>query len=108
MQLDSPIALYNTEKKELIGVFKEFTVLAKYLFPHYKDYDSIRRKIANSLTNQKRFKCSIFEFEVTCRYAKKQYTDELGEHDFFVIEGYPTPNIKGMSNKYFLYIIKRK
>lgn len=84
-----PIAIYNCEKKELIGLFKTVTFATRYLFNGAggKKINSImyalnsRRKITNS----------SFNFSIAVRACTQEQKDLLSNHDFIIVNDYPKP-----------------
>jgi len=95
-----PIALYNTEKKELFAIFRYKNHVARYIFEKYDCYKS--QRIEESLS---RLGCiskgTIFNFKVTLRYANDKQIEMLGDSDYFILYGYPEPIKTRMKNNIF-------
>jgi hypothetical protein len=83
-----PIALYNTEKKELVAVFRYKILAARYLFEKYDCYKA--QRVEDSI---KKLGCiikgTIFDFKVTFRYANSKQIEMLGDADYIITDGYP-------------------
>ena len=83
-----PIALYNTEKKELVAVFRYKILAARYLFEKYDSYKASR--VECSINNLGCIsKGTIFDFKVTFRYANSKQIELLGDADYIITDGYP-------------------
>jgi hypothetical protein len=83
-----PIALYNTEKKELIAIFKYKILAARYIFEKYDCYKA--QRVEESIKNLGCInKGTIFDFKVTFRYANSKQIEMLGDSDYFITDGYP-------------------
>lgn len=83
-----PIALYNTEKKELVAVFRYKILAARYIFEKYDCYKA--QRVEDSI---KKLGCinkgTIFDFKVTFRYANNKQIEMLGDADYIITDGYP-------------------
>ena len=97
---ERPIAIYNCEKKELIGLFSKCSLVGRYLFePNIanrtmKVIDRLRRKSSVK-------KCSLFTFPVAVRYCNESQAHLLGESDYVILSSYPEPvfsQIKGFDS----------
>jgi len=83
-----PIALYNTEKKELIAVFKYKILAARYIFEKYDCYKA--QRVEESIKNLGCInKGTIFDFKVTFRYANSKQIELLGDKEYIIMDGYP-------------------
>lgn len=86
-----PIAVYNTTKKELVGIFKYKCLVARYI---YKIYNSNKNQnIENCLKkNGKIIKDLIFDFKIAVRYATDLQIEILGKKDFVILNNYYLPS----------------
>jgi hypothetical protein len=83
------IKLYNTEKKELIGIFKTNSLVGKYLFP-LKGTTKSNSRISTTLKQNSRINNTIFPFPVAIRFCE----DDLISEDYVISPGYPQPNFR--------------
>jgi len=85
-----PVALYNTEKKELIAIFKYKIHVARYIFKKYDCYKAQRIE-----STMRCLGCiskgTIFDFKVTLRYANDKQIEMLGDNNYIILQGYPSP-----------------
>lgn len=90
-----PIAVYNCEKKEVIGLFDNSVLAARYL---YNDtYRSIR--IRTALLYKSRTKTKYGRIAV--RACNEEQRKVLGSSGFIILNGYPDPisgQMKGFDN----------
>lgn len=83
-----PIALYNADKRELIGLFAELIFAVKYLRPDQpqKAYSAMHdalRRVGNVRKN------IIFDFPVAVRLATAVQAGELNDRQVIIKNGYP-------------------
>lgn len=80
-----PIAVYNCDKKNVIGLFNSFTLAARYLFN-----DPIK---ARNLNSGLRLKCRVTTpiAKVAVRACNEEQRKELGDNDFIILNDYPMP-----------------
>lgn len=83
---DRPIALYNCEKKELIGLFKSQVLVSMYL------YKERRHNIYASLKNKWKMKNTVFDFPVAARWCNNQQVNLLGSENYKILNGYYEPH----------------
>ena len=82
------VALYNTEKKHLIGVFKSSKLASKYLFRSYKEVHADR--INNALHAKGRvYEGIIFDYPVAVRPANQTQLLLLKDSACFINQEYP-------------------
>ena len=82
------VSLYDTEKKQLIGVFKSIEISAKYLFTTYNDKKSAR--LSHSLSRKhKLLEGTIFDFPVAIRVANQTQIELLSNKGCYIVEEYP-------------------
>ena len=93
--MEASIALYNTQKKELIGVFRTFAVAARYVFSEASTWNSSRMWNAYSLKT-KLHKHTIFNFPVAVRTANEKCMELLGGKDVYITDGYPRMSTRKM------------
>ena len=89
-----PVAIYNTVKKEVIGVFETQSLLARYLFPPLTNHTSAL--VGRSLLYKGRILKSIFPFPVATRYANESQIKLLNGGGYVTMEGYPIANYSKM------------
>lgn len=87
MNDNRPIALYNCDKKELIGLFSELIILAKYLRP--TDPNKSYSNLFYSLKHNGAIKKTVFDFSVTVRYANEDQRKILGDERCVIMGDYP-------------------
>lgn len=87
IETDRPIALYNSELKELVAVFRNPTLAAKYLFP-FDDRTKSSSKVAERARCKSRFPHTRFGFSVAVRYANEEKAALLDGNDWFIANGY--------------------
>lgn len=87
-----PIALYNADKKELIGVFARCNYVVKYLFETYNDQD--QRKVYKALERKQKLEGTDFLFPVAIRYANSIQSEMLAGNDCKICGDYPVPHPK--------------
>jgi hypothetical protein len=91
--MEASIALYNTNKKELIGVFRTFAVASRYVFSEASNWNSNRIWNAYHLRG-KLHKNTIFDFPVAVRIANEKCLELLGNKDIYINDGYPKMSIR--------------
>ena len=84
-----PIAIYNCEKKELVGLFKVKTFAARYLYNGNGGRNVL--KIVNALNRRSRIKDTSFDFPIVVRACTQEQKELLSEGDFTILNGYPEP-----------------
>ena len=93
------ISLYNTDKKELIGVFTSYRGLAKYLFDH--EYCTKENALRLSLTRKAKVFCDKLKCMVTFRYATCSQRCLLEDKLYFISSEYPKPLIESTITQEF-------
>ncbi len=86
------IALYNTEKQELMGIFSRISYAVKYLFKASSDTD--QRRVYRALLSKAKIEGTEFEFPVAVRYASKIHIELLDGKEFKIMGNYPIPRSK--------------
>lgn len=82
------VALYDTEQKKLIGVFKSIVIASKYLFDNFQDKHISR--VSNALnTKGKIVEGTIFNFPVAVRLANHAQILLLRNNACFINQEYP-------------------
>jgi hypothetical protein len=84
---DKPISIYNVNKKELVGIFSNMSVLKKYLKPGSSgnSYSSLHQALRLKGCLRK----SRFDFKVAIRFATQEHISELGDCHAVIRSGYP-------------------
>jgi hypothetical protein len=86
-----PVAVYNTTKKELVGIFRYKCLVARYIYKLY-NIDK-QQNIENCLKKKgKIIKDLIFDFKIALRYATDLQIEMLGEKDFIILNNYYYPS----------------
>lgn len=86
-----PIALYNTIKKELVGVFATLQLAGKYCLP--VSTNDISSKILDAVRRKRRIDKTKFDFSIAVRYANEGQLKKLGDDEFYINGSYPIPTI---------------
>lgn len=82
------VSLYNTKKKELIGVFRNMAIAKRYLFSENSTWNNSR--IWNAFLKKSRLhKNIIFEFPVAVRMANEKNLELIGDNEIYISENYP-------------------
>jgi hypothetical protein len=82
------VCLYNTDKKELIGIFKSLAIAKRYIFNEDSKWNNNR--IFNAYAKRSRLhKNIIFDFPVAVRMARENHVALLGEKEIYISDGYP-------------------
>jgi len=84
------VAIYNADKKELVGVFKTMKICSKYIFEgvernyhQAKLHDHVREKFYIQNTR--------FDFTVAIRVANAKQLERLKDDPLFIERNYPKP-----------------
>lgn len=85
---DNIISIYNTEKKEFIGVFINYAVAARYVFNEKSTWNHNRIWHAFALKSRLK-KNTIFDFPIAVRAANDKQIELLGDADYYISEPYP-------------------
>lgn len=85
-----PIAIYNCDKKELIGLFSNVGLVAKYLNPI--DNRSTEACIWAAVLRNGSMRKSKFKFKIAVRFANETQRAELSNQDVIIKKGYPEFN----------------
>lgn len=82
-----PIAIYNCDKKELVGVFSELMYLAKYLYP--TDTRKSYQRVYMSLKMKTRIYKTMLSFPVSVRFASDEQVALLTDQAAVIVNNYP-------------------
>jgi hypothetical protein len=93
MNDNQPIVIYNTEKKEVIGVFSIPIKAIKYLFEDAVITEKNKSIFNYALKSKIKINETRFSFPVAARYANSVQAEMLGDKDFFILDGYPSPRL---------------
>jgi len=85
--MDKPIAIYNSDKKELIGLFAELMLVAKYLRP--TDVSKMYSNLSDALYRKGAVRKTIFSFRIAIRFANDNQINLLGDKKVFIMNNYP-------------------
>ena len=87
-ELRSSIVIYNTIKKEPIGIFSTKAMLCRYLFKENKIYH--QSMLTYRLKNKTAIKKGIiFNFPIAVRYANIEQETLLNKEHFLILNNYP-------------------
>ena len=86
MNESTPLAVYNTQEKELIGVYDSIKTATKCLF-NTADYAQ-KRRVVRALTHKVRLQCDKYPFEVAIRPASDEHKRRLGNYKSVVLPKY--------------------
>lgn len=86
-----PCAIYNVNKKELVGIFYSQKLAAKFIYAHKLMHDGNR--VAYSIQNKSVIspKNSVLDYSVTVRNANPAQREELGIEKYVLRDGYIAP-----------------
>lgn len=88
---DRNIALYNAEKKELIGLFSLKCLADKYLYMDRAFKLKSGTRVGKAIMTKGKIFNSRFEFPVAVRYTNEKQDEMLGSEDYLIVNGYPEP-----------------
>lgn len=97
------IAVYNTDKKELMAIFASTSMAASYVFGQFDG--QARERIQKRLIDKFRISDSRFGHPVAVRHASTKQVEMMGEKHGIIFEGYPAVkmiNIGGMKYTNFV------
>jgi hypothetical protein len=83
-----PIALYDVNKKKLVGIFVSKTICCKYVFAGLHNINKLTI-LSNSIRQKSRFKNEGFLY--TVRTANEQQCLILGDKEYIILNGYAEP-----------------
>lgn len=81
------ILLYNSDKKELIGVFSTPSLASRYLYP----FGKTAQRIGNSVLQALKQNSGIRNTDLGCRIVVRRNSDKdnlLNDEGYFVTDGY--------------------
>jgi hypothetical protein len=90
---EKPIALYNADKQELIGVFDRPFRAAYFLFGSTVKITK-GGHVVDAIHKKYRIGVSVFDFPVSARYANEDQVTLLGGKEYFITDSY-IDTIKG-------------
>lgn len=85
--LDDPVALYNVDKKELIGVFINVRAASKYIHDH--DYCIKEKTLRLSMLRKAKFESKKLGCTVTLRIANTKQKEFISKEPYIIFPGYP-------------------
>lgn len=90
LQNNRPMAIYNADKKELIGIFQHQISVGKFLFP---DGSYNRQRMFGEYVRRKfKSRATRFPFPVAFRNASDEQVELLGNAEYLLMEGYSSWN----------------
>lgn len=87
--IHSPVALYNCDKRELVGLFETKALAEKYLLLENKEKKS-KGFVGHSIRVKGKIK-GLTEYPVTARYCNGEQRKELGSKEYLIKNGYSNP-----------------
>lgn len=83
-----PVAAYNADKQELVGIFRTHKTIARYFLKDtYKNYSGI----STALRKKTRL-ISKLGFKLALRYANAAQLEILGDEEFVILGDYSQPD----------------
>lgn len=94
------VSIYDTSKKQLLGIFKSLEIASKYLYNIPTEAGS--RRIKNALQSQARITLDTgFDFPVCVRIASQTQKEMLSDRECLILNEYEVRlNAKGQKVKY--------
>ena len=86
--MEQCFSLYNTKKKELIGVFRTLAIASRYVFSEESTWNNTRMWNAYALKT-KLHKKTKFDFPIAIRLANEKCSELLGKNDVYIADTYP-------------------
>lgn len=95
MEAIQSYSLYNADKKELFAVFKTSRDAAKYALANYRFFKEPTQAIVRAALSKRRFESeeTNFSFAIAIRRTQENHLHLIDGSDFWIKEGYPSPNI---------------
>lgn len=87
---DRPIVVYDTIKKQPIGIFSTHNLAIRYLYPN-QDSGRKASSISHALKDKNKLSKTIFDFKVCIRYANEEQTEILNNNKYKILNNYPEP-----------------
>jgi hypothetical protein len=87
---NKPVALYNSDKKELIGVFMTMNAAGRYLFP-FASFNRTYQRVPDALRNRCGIRNSFLDCRVVVRVANKEQIATVENGVFRISDKYPEP-----------------
>lgn len=100
MSYDVTVGLYNTKKKELVGVFKTLAIASRYIFNEHSTWNNSRIWNAYAFKT-KLYKNTNFDFPIVIRTANEKCLELLGNKEVYIASPYPRMSdqrIRGMKS----------
>ncbi len=89
---NTPVAAYNADKQELIGVFASTSLVSKYLYPvGVGNKGRSNQKIHSALRTKKRLSDTVLPNDVALRFANEAQKQMMNGEDYVIFKGYPVP-----------------
>lgn len=77
---ETPVAVYNSTEKKLIGIFKTTSMAAEFIYGETVPYNKVKN-LSNLLARKTLIKDSQHEFEIAIRHASADQLKQLGNRD---------------------------
>lgn len=91
---EKPIAIYNCNEKECIGIFKQPSLVARYLFTAGRK-EVIVAKVTYALRRKTRIS-DVLSFPVAIRYCNELQLKQLGNKEYIILSKYKEPSTQKM------------
>ena len=82
-----PVTVYNTDKKEVLGIFAMQSLVAKYLYPTTSR--AMTSRVNSCIRNKSKIIQSKFDFPITIRHSTIEQIKILGENKVLIMNDYP-------------------
>lgn len=86
--MDLSVVLYNTQKKEMMGIFRTLAIASRYVFSELSTWNNSRIWNAYAYRTKLHIKTN-FDFPIAVRMANEKQLEKLGKNDVVIFEGYP-------------------
>jgi hypothetical protein len=100
------IAVYNTDKKELMAIFASTSMAASYVFGQFDG--QARERIQKRLIDKFRISDSRFGHPVAVRHATNRQVEMMGEKHGIIFEGYPQVKLINIGGTKYTNFVNEK
>lgn len=84
------ITAYNTEEKEVIGIFSTSAMAARYLLKEATNHKNCL--IYNAAKRKGCLLKTVFNFRVAIRFSNEKQIEMMNGEEYLIINGYPEPH----------------
>jgi len=100
------IAVYNTDKKELMAIFASTSMAASYVFGQFDG--QARERIQKRLIDKFRISDSRFGHPVAVRHATNRQVEMMGEKHGIIFQGYPQVKLINIGGTKYTNFVNEK